>query len=274
MASEKGVGMCSFQRRHLLERAGDHAGYLPWAFGAAKDGRADAFRDLLSAEGFAGKCTVTFAERRHPCFGIFTTGKELNDWLTARGEATVDPEGHECLWNGPSWPFATSLMLTALANLLASEEAQESITPKDYVFLLTQYASAHTITMPDGRTLPWIDENMDPDTGEWIARNRLRNWKGECFPKSKGGYERGKDYNHSTFCDLMLEGLFGIRPSEDALTVTPLFPADWKYACVSDVFVHGKELRITYRKGEGYRVFLDGTERFRADMPDKCRIAW
>jgi hypothetical protein len=36
--------------------------------------------------------------------------------------------GHECQWNGPSWPYSTSVTLTALANLLnARPEAEPGI---------------------------------------------------------------------------------------------------------------------------------------------------
>ncbi|MFQ6929240.1 MAG: MGH1-like glycoside hydrolase domain-containing protein [Parabacteroides merdae] len=27
-------------------------------------------------------------------------------------------EGHECQWNGPSWPYATSMTLVGLANFV------------------------------------------------------------------------------------------------------------------------------------------------------------
>ena len=36
-----------------------------------------------------------------------------------------------------------------------------------------------------------------------------KNDKGEEWPVDKGGKERGKDYNHSTFCDLIINGLIG-----------------------------------------------------------------
>ena len=51
--------------------------------------------------------------------------------------------------------------------------------------------------------------------GDWISRTILERWKkekndkGEEWPMNKGGKERGKDYNHSTFCDLIINGLIG-----------------------------------------------------------------
>lgn len=255
-------------------RARELFGYLPWMFGAAAPGRADAFRQLLDENGFKGKAAASFAERRHPGYGIFYTGGELNRWLASRGDPPAGEEGHECLWNGPSWPYATSLALTALAELLSGGEKQDAVTPGDYSDLLHRYAASHVIRLEDGRVLPWIDENMDPDTGVWIARTRLRDWNGECFPAYKGGYERGKDYNHSVFCDCVLEGLFGIRPEWDALTVAPLFPASWDYARAEEVSVHGKSLTIRYEKESGYEVLLDGVVKFRSEKPEPCRIGY
>ena len=29
----------------------------------------------------------------------------------------------------------------------------------------------------DGRMVPWIDENINPFTGDWISRTRLKGWE-------------------------------------------------------------------------------------------------
>ena len=55
---------------------------------------------------------------------------------------------------------------------------------------------------------PWIDENLNPYTGDWIARTLLKQ-------RRQAPDERGKDYNHSTFCDLVITGLVGLRPRAD-----------------------------------------------------------
>ena len=49
--------------------------------------------------------------------------------------------------------------------------------------------------------------------------------------KMKGGEERGKDYNHSTFCDLLISGLLGLPPRADnIIEVNLLLPSDaWNY---------------------------------------------
>ena len=114
--------------------------------------------------------------------------------------------------------------------------------------------------------IPWIDENIHPYTGDWISRTILRN---ASWPKEKGGEERGEDYNHSTFIDLLLSGLLGIRPraNKDLLDLNPLLPAKqvWPYFCVDQVRYHGRWVTIIwdetgeqYKQGKGLTVLVDG----------------
>jgi hypothetical protein len=261
---------------HPTRNAREIWGYNPWTFGIAPEGRADAFMQMLDVNGFRAAYGLTTAERRHPGFGIFTTGDELHAWLISRGENPVGLKGHECLWNGPSWPFSTCLALKAVSNLLDSGERQDSINASDYVRLLTQYAGQHIRRLPDGTAIPWIDENLNPDTGDWIARTCLSKWENGTWSKEKGGYERGKDYNHSSFCDAVVNGLFGIHPSLEVIRIAPLFPASWPYAVLQDVQVHGHMLDIRYENprlgGEGYRVFIDGDCVFSAENPESFSI--
>ena len=79
--------------------------------------------------------------------------------------------------------------------------------------------------------------------------------------------ERGKDYNHSSFCDLVISGLIGIRPQEgNTLVVHPLLPdGKWDYFCLENVPYHGKNITVLYdktgkkyRKGIGLIVFVNG----------------
>jgi hypothetical protein len=82
--------------------------------------------------------------------------------------------------------------------------------------------------------VPWIDENINPYTGDWISRTMLKTWKNGTWDKEKGGEERGKDYNHSMLADLIISGLIGLRPrmEDDVLVVNPLVPGECLCACV------------------------------------------
>ena len=120
-------------------------GYLPWYFDLAGHGHDEAWRQLSDPHGFAGKYGPTTAERRNSKFN--------------------QPMYHECLWNGPSWPFATTQTLVALANLLNSPE-QRIMNEKDYFQLLQAYSSSQRIRLSGGKEVPWIDEDLNADTGE------------------------------------------------------------------------------------------------------------
>jgi hypothetical protein len=235
-------------RRDDHGRSGDFVnmreeiGFTPWYFNLPKAGDAVAWKQLMNPQGFYAPFGPTTAEQRSPQFKI------------AYG-------GHECQWNGPSWPFATSITLTAMANLL-NDYHQNAVNRRDYFNLLKIYTQSQHLRMSDGRVIPWIDEDLDPTTGVWIARTLLQQ-RGSDIP------ERGKDYNHSTYCDLIITGLVGLRPrAEDTVEVNPLLPEGvWNYFCLDHVHYHGHILALLYDKtgkqygrGKGLRIFADGKE--------------
>lgn len=222
-------------------------GYTPWYFNLPEAGYEEAWAQLMDPKGFYAPFGPTTAEQRHPKF-------------------TVSYQGHECQWNGPSWPFATAVTLTAMANLLNHYE-QSFVGKDDYFKMLEIYTKSHRLKREDGRVVPWIDENLNPHTGDWIARTRLKTWKNGTWDPGKGGRERGKDYNHSTYNDLVITGLVGLRPrDDDTIEVNPLLPAGkWDYFCLDNVLYHGRIITILfdasgerYGKGKGLRVFADG----------------
>ncbi|MDR2627779.1 MAG: hypothetical protein LBC40_07070 [Dysgonamonadaceae bacterium] len=222
-------------------------GYTPWCYNLADEKYAAAWQFLMDSTYFYAPYGPTTAERCHPGFQI-------------------SYQGHECQWNGPSWPFSTCITLAGIANTLNSQQ-QNYITKKNYFDLLKIYAHSHHLTKEDGTVVPWIDENLNPFTGDWITRTRLKIWENGTWSAGKGGVERGKDYNHSTFCDLVITGLVGIRPQEsDTLTINPLVPGDtWEYFCLENVLYRGHHITVVYDKsggtynlGKGLMVFVDG----------------
>jgi hypothetical protein len=246
------AGLCDARELH---------GYTPWYFNLAGEKYAVAWKFLMNPEHFYAPYGPVTAEQCHP-------------------EFRISYEGHECQWNGPSWPFSTSVTLTALANLL-NEQRQEFVSSKDYFELLKIFAKCHSLTKDDGVIVPWIDENLNPFTGDWIARTRLKTWENETWSKAKGGVERGKDYNHSTFCDLVINGLIGIRTQEgDRLDVNPLVPTDtWNYFCLDNVIYRGHKLTVLYDesgkkygRGKGLTVFVDGVQQGKSDRLEKITV--
>ncbi len=230
-------------------------GYTPWYFDAAipKPEYRDAWKQLFDPKGFYAPFGPTTAEQRHPYF-------------------TISYEGHECQWNGPSWPFSTSVTLTGLANLIYREKrdnpkAEVECLRNVYLETLRIYAKSHCRMREDGKTVCWIDENLNPFTGDWISRTRLKVWNNGHWDAGKGGVERGKDYNHSTYCDLIVNGLIGFRPLPgDSFEIMPLADPDVEYFCLDNLRYHEKIVVIMYDKngkryglGPGFKVFIDGT---------------
>jgi len=226
-------------------------GLTPWYFCLPEPdkGYEVAWRQLMDTNGFYAPFGPTTAEQRHPGFKL-------------------SHESPGCQWNGPSWPFATAVTLTAMANVL-NDYPQNVITKADYLDILRIYARSHQRKLDDGTVVPWIDESLDALTGDWVTRDvilgedALRKTEG----KPAGPVERGKDYNHSSFCDLVITGLVGLRPrSDEVLEVNPLVPEDkWDFFCLDNVLYHGMILTIIwdvtgtkYGRGAGLNVLVDG----------------
>jgi hypothetical protein len=203
-------------------------GYVPWEFNLPDNNStyAAAWQQLKDSQGFYATYGPTTAERRHRLF--------MQDYASG------------CRWNGPSWPYATSQTLTAMANLL-NNYTQSYITNADYFDILkkfsnTQYKSGS----------PYIAENAHPDTGAWIC----------------DAANHSEHYNHSNYCDLIITGLAGLRPRADnTIEVNPLFPTTWTYFCAEDIPYHGHFVTILwnqsgsrYGKGAGLRVYVDNVQ--------------
>jgi len=221
-------------------------GYTPWYFNLppVNKGYEKAWELIKSDRGFYAPYGLTTAEQSHP-------------------EFQISYSGHECQWNGPSWPYSTAVTLTAMANVLNNYE-QTVLQTSDYFNQLVIYANAHRRINEKGKVLPWIDEVLNPFTGDWLSRTIL---EGKNWPKDLGGIERGKDYNHSTFCDLVITGLIGLRPrSDNTVVINPLIPQNkWDWFCLDNISYHGKTLTIVfdrygnkYNKGKGLMCFVDG----------------
>ena len=119
-----------------------------------------------------------------------------------------------------------------------------------FTSLLTRYAYSHHRRCADGSIIPWIDEVRHPDRDEWTSRTILKN---NGWIPEKVGYERGKDYNHSTFCDLVITGIVDVDPDADTLTLRPNIPNDRSYFKLSGLYFKGKTYTVTYDKtGEKY----------------------
>ncbi len=225
----------------------EEIGFIPWYFNLPSTGFESAWKQLSDPQGFAAPYGPTTVERRASGF--------------------MHVENHDCLWNGPSWPYATTQTLVAMANLL-DNYFQSVVTKEAYLGQLQRYSRSQ---QKNGR--PWIAEDLDADSGKWIV-----------------DLPRSVNYNHSGFADLIITGLVGIRPrANDEVRVEPLVPpGTWKWFCLDGVPYHGKSLTILwdvdgthYGRGSGLTLFVNGIKsdhrddlgELNADLPARAAAA-
>jgi hypothetical protein len=233
-ANNKSVHYWDFIRGREL------AGYAPWYFELPDhDSKFIAsWQYVLSPGNFAGP------------YGLRTVEPSYQYYMKQyRYDAkTKQPE---CQWNGPSWPFYTTMVLGGMANLL-NDYSQDVVHSDDYIRLLKQYAHEH---YSNGKLD--IEEDYNPDTGNVIV-----------------GLSRSDHYNHSGYTDLVISGLAGLRPRADnTLEVNPLIsgsassPEAIRYFCLENVHYHGQLVTILYDadgkhygKGAGLSVYVNGQQ--------------
>lgn len=212
-----------------LAQAREAIGFIPWDFNLPPDqsNYANAWDQLLDTGGFKAPWGLTTAERREPTF-------------RTRGS------GHGCEWDGAVWPFASSQTLKGLSNLLNNYKNHGKMNANVFYNELRQYALSH---IKNGK--PYIGEYQDEKTGEWL----------------KGDNPRSSYYNHSTFNDLVINDLIGIKPRTDnVLEISPLIPkGKWDWFKLYNVSYHGKNISITwdktgkkYKQGQGFMVKVNG----------------
>src|SRR5690606_36257611 len=128
------------------------------------------------------------------------------------------------------WPFATTQTLKGLANLLSGYDNVGEMDKAAYYDALHTYAWSH---QKNGR--PYIGEYQDEKTGYWL----------------KGDSPRSEFYNHSGFCDLIINDLIGVKPQEDANSVKihPLVPeGKWDWFCLDGVAYRGQSVTVLWDK--------------------------
>ncbi|WDF69062.1 glycoside hydrolase [Sphingobacterium oryzagri] len=212
-----------------LHPAREAIGFIPWYFHAVPDRPmyAAAWAQAIDTAGFKAPWGQTTAERREPTFRTRGTG-------------------HSCEWDGAIWPFATSQTLRGMANLLTDYRHKGGIDKADFLAEVKQYAKSQVM-----HDKPYIGEYQDEKNGYWL----------------KGDDPRSKFYNHSTFADVIIQDLIGVKPAgNNTLALKPLLPrGEWAYFALQELPYKGKIIDIfwdadgsRYGKGKGLTVYADG----------------
>jgi hypothetical protein len=212
-------------------------GFYPFRFGLVPDEpRYDAaLRTLTDVDEFWTPFPVASAARSVP---VFTP--HVQRWPGPGGVVTP------CMWNGPTWPHANSLVADAMEQVLRTRRAPP-FRAADLGRLLDRFARFHA---------------EDGDAGKLLIRE---------YGDGESGVNWGcADYFHSTWCDLLIRQLGGLVPRHDAvleLRPLPLFPPEDPRASFrfDDVPYHGRRLGIEVVRGRELIVRIDGALVARGD---------
>ena len=203
----------------------EEIGFIPWMFNIPPKGRENVFDYLNDEKIFDAPVGITTADMRDKRF--------------------MYEASHMCLWSGYVWPFATSQTLKALINVINGYDCDK--WRDTFIYHMKKYAQSHSRITSKGEKLMWIDEVLHPFRQEWTSRTYLMEANAEPL-------ERGKDYNHSTFCDLVISGICGVSVTDGEVEVKPIVPDTWEYFILSDLYICGKKYNISYKKEEGIKI--------------------
>ncbi len=226
-------------------KADDHAvadvkeviGVYPFYFGLppAGEGFEAAWVSILDPEQFWTPWPVASVSKQCPAYS-------QENW-------PGDGRASTCMWNGPTWPHANSIVLTAMARTLRSDRELKSkvkdstLTNQKLWELFLSFTKAQY--RGQDLTYPWTGEFYSGDDAHWKTNER--------------------DYNHSTWLDVLIPDLLGLVPRPDEiLEVDPLIPTEALSAFALDgQAYHGHNVSLFWDKPEdGDDRYGDGREGF------------
>lgn len=200
------------------------SGYVPFYFNIGTKQTAVAFKYLTDENVFNEK------------YGLATVDRSDKQYRY--------PFKHVCLWNGPVWPYATSQTLTGLINAVKSNIVDQSYNAV-FEEQLHKYAASQYIVL-NGVKRPWIDECLDGRTCEWETRKLLYYYN----IKEK---DRGKDYNHSSYIDLVISGLCGVTAENQTIKAQPILNKT-KHFTLKNITICKKTYNVSYTQKDGVKI--------------------
>lgn len=140
-----------------------------------------------------------------------------------------------CIWNGPTWPFANSMILDGLAkeSRRRNHEWDEKFAAYFMKFTEMHYYGG------DG-TIPYLVEHYNSMTGECISDD--------------------VDYSHSYYIDLIVSHVAGLTVKQRKIEVDPI-EIGLKCFRLSHIYVQGHAIEICLEENGKFALSVDGKER-------------
>ena len=181
--------------------------------------------DLLKDEEYDKSIEKMFNSQffRHH-FGITSTSKTCpmywadNAQVGPHFASKENPNYYSASWNGPVWPFAQSLMLTALGNV----SKRKSHYKENWLELFDKYTKLHFYL--GDRSIPDIVEHYRPTDGK--------------------PFSVAHDYFHSTYIDLLMSFWAGITVKNGNISVKPFTKENFE---INGLVVNNTSYRISQK---------------------------
>ena len=201
-------------------RVAQVVGFFPFAFQLPPVDRLDTLRifdQLIDPEAFWAPYPVSTISRKSAFF------------------SQTSPGGC-CHWNGPTWPFANTVVLNAVAEAVKGYGAAEH---RQTFWDLLQ-AFTHEQFEGDDLTLPLVSESLNGDTGDWKSQV--------------------DSYFHSAWIDPVVRHVVGLTPrADDKIELQPI-PNDWPYFALTRLSYHGRSLTVVWDAPDDADHFDDDWE--------------
>jgi hypothetical protein len=151
------------------------------------------------------------------------------------------------MWNGPTWPHANSIVLTAMARTLRSDRELKSKVKDSTLSNEKLWELFLSFTRAQYRdqdiTYPWTGEYYNGSDAHWKTAEH--------------------DYNHSTWLDVLIPDILGLVPRPDEiLEIDPLVPPEALSSFLLDgQTYHGHNVSLVWdRPDDGNDHYEDGRE--------------
>lgn len=223
----------------------EEIGVYPYYFGlpAAGKGYEAAWKSIIDPKEMWGPWPVRSCSLKCAAYspGVF--------WPVGENVATG------CMWNGPAWPHANSIIMTAMARTL--REYPRCELKKKHLFELFNSFTKAQFKNGDINN-PWTGEYYHAETGEWLTAER--------------------DYNHSTYLDILIPDIIGLVPRNDnILEIDPLMPSPkdggWSYFMLDGQYYRGHYITILWDEPDGKKQFGESIDEGLTVFVDKKKRA-
>lgn len=174
--------------------------------------------------------TLTSDNKLLTNFGTATISKDnpmywFGNCLVGPTNASVEnPHHYGCCWNGPVWPYATSIVLNGLGSICKKKDKYVSV----WLDIFNRYTELHFIY--GDRSTPTIKEHYRGSNG---------------IP-----FSTYHDYFHSVWLDLFFKHYVGISVNENGIEINSFADEDFK---VDGIVIKGEKYEIV-KKGKEVKL--------------------